>query len=216
MIKTDMQLKQDIESELRWDPKVNAAQIGVAVHNGTVSLLGAVNSYGEKSAAERAAKRVSGVRSVAEDLTVKLLGPHKLSDAELSTAASNAIRWNVWTPNTVTVSVQDSRITLTGEVEWQYQREAAEQAVRFLTGVVSVTNSLSINAKASTAQVKEKVEAALLRQAAVDAENITVTTSGGKVTLSGRASGWQAAQAASDAAWSAPGVTAVVDEIHLH
>jgi osmotically-inducible protein OsmY len=213
MTKTDMQLKQDIENELRWDPKVNAAQVGVSVDKGVVSLLGTVDTYAEKWAAEGATKRVSGVRTVAQDLTVKILGEHKRSDSDIAAAVQNALEWDVFVPKDITAKVRNGAVTLEGPATWGYQRDAAERVVRHLTGVVSVYNSISIKPEVSAAQVKEQVEAALKRQAVTDAKSIHVETSGGKVTLTGTASSWQSIEDASNAAWAAPGVTSVVDQL---
>jgi VCBS repeat-containing protein len=213
MTKTDLKLKQDIEAELRWDPKINAAQIGVSVDKGVVSLLGAVDTYPEKWAAESAIKRVSGVRTVAQDLTVKILTDHKRSDAEIAGAVQNALKWDVFVPPSVTAKVQGGAVTLEGEVTWNYQRDAAERAIRHLVGVIAVYNSITVKAHTSTAEVKERVEAALQRQATTDAKSIHVETSGGTVTLSGHASSWQSIEDAEDAAWAAPGVTKVVDRL---
>ena len=215
MNKSDIQLKQDIEAELRWDPKVNPAQIGVSVDNGIVSLMGAVDTYAEKWAAEDAAKRVGGVRVVAEDLTVKVPEPHKRTDSEIAAAALSALKLNVFVPQTVTAKVEKGWITLQGQVEWYYQRTSAENAVRYLAGVVGVSNSINIKPRASAEQVKEKVQAALQRQATADARSIQIETSGGTVTLSGNASNWQAVDDAIHAAWSAPGVTKVVCNVAL-
>jgi len=211
--KTDIQLKQDIEAELRWDPKVNAAQIGVTVDKGAVSLLGAVDTYAEKWAAEDATKRVNGVRAVAQDLTVKILADHKHSDSEIAAAALAALKWDVYVPKAITARVQNGAITLEGQVTGNYQRDAAERVVRYLTGVVAVHNLITLKADAnpSPAQVKEKIEAALQRQAMADTHSIHIDTSGGKVTLTGHASSWQSIEDAANAAWAAPGVTEVVD-----
>jgi VCBS repeat-containing protein len=213
MTKTDLKLKQDIEAELRWDPKINAAQIGVSVDKGVVSLLGAVDTYPEKWAAENATKRVSGVRTVAQDLTVKILVDHKRSDSEIAGATQNALKWDVFVPPSVTAKVQEGAVTLEGEVTWNYQRDAAERAIRHLAGVIAVYNSVTVKAHTSTAEVKERVEAALQRQATTDAKSIHVETSGGTVTLTGHASSWQSIEDAEDAAWAAPGVTEVVDHL---
>jgi osmotically-inducible protein OsmY len=215
MSKTDMQLKNDIEAELRWDPKVNAAQIGVTVDKGAVSLLGTVDTYAEKWAAEASAKRVTGARSVAQDLTVKVLGQHRHADPEIAGAALHALKWDVYVPKAVTATVEQGVITLAGDVEWKYQSDAAERAVRYLSGVAGVNNEIRILASASVAQVKEKVEAALVRQATSDAKTIKVDANGGKVTLTGNASSWHAIEDAANAAWAAPGVTAVIDQIHM-
>ncbi len=215
MNKTDLQLKKDVEDELEFDPKVNAAQIGVSVKNGAVSLTGEVDTYPEMWAAEDAAKRVGGVRSVAQDLKVKVLGSHKHSDAEIAQAALSALKWHVWIPATVKVTVEEGRIKLQGQVEWKYQRDSAESAVQHLPGVTSVLNTISIKPRSSAAQVKEKVQSALARQANADAKSIHINTSGTAVTLTGDVSSWRVAEEAVAAAWSAPGVTDVVDKVRV-
>ena len=214
-MKSDMKLKQDIEEELRWDPKVNAAQIGVSVDKGAVSLLGAVDTFAEKWAAEDATKRVSGVRTVAQDLSVKILTDHMRTDSEIAAAVQSALEWNVAVPKDVTAKVQQGAVTLEGQVPWNYQRDAAERAVRHLKGVVAVHDFITLKPQVSAAQVKEKVQAALQRQAAADAKSIHIGTSGGKVTLTGHASSWQSIEDAANAAWAAPGVTEVDDRVTM-
>ena len=213
MAKTDLQLKQDVEAELVGDPRINAAQMGVTVDRGVVSLMGVVDSFAEKAAAQAAARHVGGVRAVAEELTVGVLAQHRQDDAPLARAALHALKWNVWVPANVTASVQRSAITLRGEVDWKFQRDAAERAVSHLEGVASVTNSISFRRSASAAAVQERVRAAIERQSQADARSIHVQASAGTVTLSGTASNWKAIDAAVQAAWAAHGVTEVVDEI---
>ena len=216
MAKTDIALKQDIEQELGWDPKVNAAQIGVSVDHGAVTLLGTVDTYAQKWAAEDATKRVSGVRTVAHDLTVKVLSEHVRSDSDIAGAVQSTLKWDVLVPKAVTAVVRDGFVTLAGQVDWNFEREAAERAVRYLTGVVSVSNSITLKkTEASAAQVKEKVEAALQRQATTDAKSIHVDTNGSQVTLTGHASSWQSVVDASNAAWAARGVSQVVDKLKI-
>ena len=215
MSKTDSQLKQDIETELKWDPKVNAAQIGVSVDKGAVTLLGTVDSYAQKWAAEDATKRVFGVCTVAQDLTVKILGEHKRTDSDIAAAVQHALKWDVFTPNSVTAKVQNSAVTLEGQVKWNFEREAAERAVRYLTGVVVVYNSITLKPEASASQVKEKIQSALQRQATKDTNSIHIDASGSKVTLTGHASSWQSIEDAAHAAWAAPGVTEVVDQMKM-
>ena len=215
MNKTDLQIKNDVEEELRWDPKVNAAQIGVTVNDGAVSLLGTVDTYPQKWAAEDAAKRVGGVQAVAQELTVKVLADHERSDSDILTAVQGALRWDVNVPKGTTAEVRDGRVTLEGQATWNFEREAAERAVRHLTGIVSVNNGITLEPKASATQVKQKVAAALHRQATADAKSIQVDASGGKVTLTGHASSWQSIEDAANAAWAAPGVTEVIDQVRM-
>jgi osmotically-inducible protein OsmY len=214
-MKTDLQLKQDIEDELRWDPKINAAQIGVSVDKGAVTLLGTVDTYAEKWAAEDATKRVCGVRTVAQDLTVKILADHKRSDSDIAGAVQSALKWDVFVPKTVTARVQGGRVTLEGQASWNYQRDAAMRSVRYLAGVVGVSNSITLKPQASAAEVKEKIQAALQRQATADSNSSHIDTSGGKVTLTGNASSWQSIEDAANAAWAAPGVTDVLDQVKM-
>jgi osmotically-inducible protein OsmY len=215
MNKTDSQLKRDIDNELSWDPQVNSAQIGVSVDNGVVSLLGTVDTYPQKWAAEDATKRVAGVRTVAQDLTVKILSDHKRTDSDIAAAVQSALKWDVFTPNSVSAKVQNGMVTLDGQVNWNFERTAAERAVRYLMGVVTVDNSIKLKPQTSASQVKEKIEAALQRQATTDTNSIHIDTSGGKVTLTGHASSWQSVEDAANAAWAAPGVTEVVDQVQM-
>lgn len=215
MNKTDRELKSDVEAELGWDPMVNAAQIGVTVNQGAVSLLGEVDTYAQKWAAEDATRRVNGVRAVAQDLSVKLMADHKRSDTEIAEAMLTALKWDVYVPESVTARVQNGTVTLEGKVTGNYQRDAAERAVRYLTGVVAVNNFIHLKPEVEASQVRERVEAALRRQAATDAKSIQIEASGGKVTLSGHASSLQSMEDASMAAWAAPGVTEVVDHIKM-
>ena len=215
MNKTDMQLKQEIEEELRWDPRINPAQIGVTVEKGAVSLLGTVDTYPEKWAAEDATKRVAGVRVVAQDLKVKVLVDHKRNDSDIASAVQSALRWDVFVPKAVTAKVHQGWVTLEGPATWNYQRDAAERAVRYLAGVVGVSNSITLTPQTSAAQVKEKIQSALERQATTDARSINVEASGGRVTLTGHASSWQSIEDAANAAWVAPGVTEVVDQLKM-
>ncbi len=215
MNKTDNQLKEDIETELRWDPKVNAAQIGVSVDNGAVTLLGAVNTYAQKWAAEEATKRVFGVRAVAQDLSVKVGPDHDRTDSDIAAAVQNALKWDVYTPNTVTAKVENCKVTLEGQVQWKFERDAAEGAVRNLTGITSVHNAITLKPRVSASEVKEKIESALRRQASRDTNAIHIDTVGSKVTLTGHASSWQAIEDAANAAWAVPGVTEVFDLVKM-
>lgn len=213
MNKTDGQLKRDVEAELGYDPKINAAQIGVTVDHGVVSLLGSVDTYAEKWAAEEATRRVHGVRTIAQELTVKLLTEHKRDDAEIAAAAMNALKWDVFIPKGVTVSVQSGTARLEGDVDWNYQRECVEYVVRHLTGVVNVNNYIKVKPRVASRDVKKEIRAALQRQGTSEGNSIHVDTTGTTVTLSGEASSWKSLNDAAQAAWAAPGVTEVVDRM---
>jgi osmotically-inducible protein OsmY len=216
MTKTDVQLKRDINQELAWDPKVNAAQIAVSVDQGAVTLLGNVDTYWQKSAAEEAIKRVAGVRTVAQDLNVNVLHDHERNDSDIAAAVQRAFQWNVTVPNTVTAEVRSGAVTLSGQVTWNYQREAAVLAVHALKGIVGVRNLITLERLNVPAElVKEKLQGALHRRATGEANSIHVDTSGGKVTLTGHASSWRSMADAEDAAWATPGVTQVVDRLQI-
>jgi len=214
MGKPDAQLKAEIETELHWDPAINAAQVGVTVDRGAVSLFGTVETFAQKFAVADAARRVSGVRTLAQDLAVKLTGVHERSDTEIAIAVVNALEWDVRVPATIQAKVEHGRVTLEGNCDWNYEREAAERSVRFLTGVTDVIDLVSIKSTSTANALKENVQAALYRRA-TDASSIKIDTVGGKVTLSGSTSSWCAMKDASNAAWTVPGVTEVVDHMTI-
>jgi osmotically-inducible protein OsmY len=209
-MKSDMQLQSDVLDELKWDPAVNAGHIQVEVKDGQVTLAGRVEHYAEKWAAERAAKRVSGVKALADEISVEPLVLRELTDEDIARAAENALKWNAHVPqNRIKVKVEEGRITLEGEVEKQFEREIALQVVLHLTGVTAVNNQLAVKPTAEPAAVKEKIEAAFKRSAMVDAKRITVKAEGGEVILTGTVRTWEEYQDAERAAWAAPGVREV-------
>ncbi len=213
-MKTDKQLQEDVLAELAWEASVNAAHIGVEVDQGIVTLTGHVESFGEKWGAERAAKRVTGVRAVAIEMDVKVKDAIKKTDADIALAAVNALQWLSTLPkNAIQVSVEHGTITLTGSVAWEYQREAAVSAVRGLLGVRGILNQIIVKPKVNISAVKNDIEAALKRRASLDAQEIAVAVDGDAITLSGKVHSWAEKNLAINSAWSTPGVRTVVDKM---
>jgi osmotically-inducible protein OsmY len=213
-MKTDAELQQDVMNELKWEPTIKAAEIGVGVKDGVVTLSGYVDSYVKKWAAERAAARVSGVRAVAEEIQVRLPGSLKRSDEDIAGAVANVLEWNVLVPHDrVKVQVQDGLVTLSGEVDWWYQKNAAEEAVRYLMGVVLFNNQITVKPTVKPLDVKGKIESAFRRNALLDSRRVTVETRGGCVILSGSVRNWAERAEAQWTAWAAPGVSEVENNI---
>jgi osmotically-inducible protein OsmY len=210
------ELQRRVLDELGWEPSVDAAHIGVAVNDGVVTLTGSVSTYAEKMAAEQATKRLIGVKAVANDLEVRPTFPSQPNDTEIAQAVIGGLEWDVSVPHElIKARVAKGTVTLEGEVRFWYQRQAAETAVRGLKGVQGVVNLISIRAVPKTADVKSRIESAFRRSAEIDAGRIQVDTSDGKVTLRGRVRSWAERQEAENAAWAAPGVTKVDDELKV-
>jgi osmotically-inducible protein OsmY len=210
----DIELRQDVVDELTWEPVVDPAEIGVAVTDGVVTLTGYVDSYSEKMAAERAAKRVYGVTAVANDVKVRLPGAMERNDADIASAARNSLDWNTLVPgDRMTVTVSNGWVKLEGKVDWQFQRTEAENAVRHLTGVKGVTNLLTITEQATPSEVESRIEDALKRSAELDARRVWVETRNGTIVLHGRVRSWAERREAENAAWAAPGVADVENKI---
>lgn len=215
-MKTDSQLQQDVLAELKWEPSVHASEIGVEVKDGVVTLAGHVGSFSEKWNAERAAQRVSGVKALAVEMDVKLPGSSKRIDADIARSAESSLQWTTLLPkDAVKIKVEGGWVTLTGQVEWQYQRESATNAVRFLMGVTGVSDDIALKPKLSSTAVKTDIEAALKRRATADAHKIKVDVKGSDVTLTGTVSSWAERDLATHSAWGTPGVHNVVDKMTM-
>ncbi len=215
-MKTDSQLQQDVMAELKWEPAVHAAQIGVEVKDGVVTLAGEVSSYTEKLNAERAAQRVSGVQALAVEMTVKLSQFGLRTDADIAESAKNILSWSSSLPaDAVKVLVEGGWLTLSGDVEWQYQRQEAADSVRYLSGVTGVSNQIAIKPPISARVVKSDIEAALKRRASADAKTIAVEVQGADVTLTGTVHSWAERDLAKRSAWGSAGVRNVVDKMNL-
>lgn len=212
----ELKLQQRVIDELTFDPAVNAAHIGVSVRGNVVALSGHVETYSEKLAAERAARRVKGVTAVAQELDVRPASDKKLADDEIAQRAAKIIDWNIaLPPGTINIKVEHGIVTLEGTVEWGYQRDEAEYDVRKLGGVKGISNLLVVMPQARGNDVRAKILAAFERSAEVEATRISVEVVNGKVVLGGKVNSWIERQEAERAAWSVPGVTAVEDRIAI-
>ncbi|MGL4636138.1 MAG: BON domain-containing protein [Beijerinckiaceae bacterium] len=212
----DRSLHQAVLDELEWDPSVNAAHIGVVAEDGVITLTGHVSSYAEKIAAERAVKRVSGVHGVAQEIEVRYPSDKKTADDQIAKRALDVISWNTTLPkDRIQVRVQNGWVTLSGQVDWWYQRTDAENAVKRLSGVTGITNSITMKPRVQAADVKSRIEKALKRSAEIESSSIRVSVDDGKVTLDGKVKAWFERELAERTAWAAPGVTAVVDRISI-
>jgi osmotically-inducible protein OsmY len=213
----DRQLRQEVLAELDFEPSINAANIGVAADDGVVTLSGHVASYAEKSAAEQAARRVKRVRAIAQEIEVRYPSDKKTADDEIAKRALSIIKWHAMIPqDAIQVTVQRGWITLSGQVHWQYQKKAAEDGVRKLSGVTGVTNTISLKPSAIASDIKKKIEDALARHARIEAEAIHVhVLDGNRVELEGKVGSWEEREAAENAAWSVTGVQSVDDRLMI-
>ena len=214
-MRTPERLKHDVENELKWEPSVRDEQIGVSVRDGVVRLDGHVKSFYEKWAAERAALRVANVKAIASEIKVDLSYMPERSDESIARVVVNYLKWNTLVPNSIQVKVEDGWVTLTGNVEWQYQRGETERVVRPLMGVKGVSNDICLLPKVHADGVKAKIEAALIRDAQFDASHVTVEAAGSTVTLRGHVPSWNEREAIEHAAFDAPGVVRVENLVEI-
>ena len=213
-MKTDADLKRDVSTELSWDPAIKSDSIGVSVKDGVVTLSGHLETFIEKYAAARAAQRVAGVQAVAVELDVKLAPGHQRSDTDIALSAQQALRWNTVVPfDEIRLTVEKGWVTLRGEVEWDYQRRSAENAIRPLMGVVGVSNEITLRSQPRADDLSRRIEQALTRQAVREAKRIQVSIEGSTVKLSGHVHSLSERDAVRGVAWSAPGVRVVDDEL---
>ena len=214
LVKTDEEIQKDVLAELKWDARIQPNEIGVSVKDGIVTLTGWVDSYLKKWSAEDVAHRVDGVKGIANDIEVKLATER--TDPDIAAAAVHALEWDAFVPSDkVQVTVSKGWVTLRGEVEWQYQKEDAERVVRRLAGVKGVTNLIRVKPRVTASELKKKIEDALVRNAEIDANKITVEVQGSKTILKGSVRAWAEREEAERVAWSAPGITSVENRITL-
>lgn len=213
--KKDTQLQQDVMDELKWDPKITSTDITVTAKDGIVTLSGSVPHYLEKTSAEEAAQRVSGVHGIADEMEVKLLGSFEKTDEEVARAALDALKWSYSVPDGIKVTVDNGWVTLSGDAEWDFERNSAKNTVANLLGVRGVSNDIQLKNKILPTDVQTLIEDALKRSAENESQNITVTVTGSRVHLSGTVHSFSEMEDARIAAWSAPGVMSVEDNLKI-
>ena len=215
-MKTDSQIQKDVMAQLKWEPFLNATEIGVAVKNGIVTLSGKVDSYLKKLAAEDAAKKISGVKAIAEDIQIGVSPADKKTDTEIAEAVVNALKWHTAVQeDKIKIKVENGLVRLEGEVEWEYQKTNAKAAVANLTGVNGVINLIVVKPKIVSAAIEKRINEAFHRSATIDSSKITADVVGSKITLRGKVRSYTEKEDAENAAWNAPGVTSVKNELEI-
>jgi osmotically-inducible protein OsmY len=215
-MKTDADLKKDVLTELSWDPLIPETRVGVMVNEGVVTVSGHLDTYAEKVATKRAVERVGGVKAIAMEIDVIPLGIHQRSDTEIAAAAEHALAWSTAVPaDKIKVTVEKGWVTLDGEVDWNYQRRAVEHMLRPLKGVVGISDNIRLKMLPVPLNLANRIRDALTRQAVREAKRIEISVDGGVVTLRGHVHSWAERNAAEGAAWSAPGVSRVNDQVEI-
>jgi osmotically-inducible protein OsmY len=215
-MKTTENLQRHVLEELAWDPAVDSTHIAITVNDGVVHLQGYVGSFAEKLAAEKATRRIRGVEGIVDDLEIRLIPPFLVKDEQIAKSAVEALKQHITVPkNAVTVTVDNGWVQLTGEVQWYYQKQAAENAMRYLPGVINVTNNIRLVHRVDKSEIRQKIEAAFKRSALIDSDQVKVETKDGKVVLKGTVRSWAERSAAEDAAWLATGVTEVQNDLKV-
>ena len=215
-MKTDLQIKNDVMEELKWEPVLNASQIGVSVKDGVVTLSGTVDSYSKKITAERSAKKIDGVKAIAEDIEVVLPGTSKRNDTDIADAVVNALKWHsAVREHKINVKVESGIVTLEGEVDWEFQKNSAKMMVENLLGVTGIINNIKIKQKSSVSEIKKKIISAFHRSATIDASGIEIEIIGSKAILKGNVRSWAEKEDAENAVWSASGIDRVDNRLEI-
>lgn len=215
-MKSDIQIQKDVMDELKWQPFLNASEIGVGVKNGIVTLSGQIDTYSKKLSAENAAKKVTGVKAIAEDIQIGVSPAYNKTDAEIAEAVLNALKWHTAVQEEkIKIKVENGNVTLDGEVEWEYHRTNAKTAIENLTGVRSVFNLITVKPKIAASDIEQKISAAFHRSATIDSKKITAEVMGSRVTLRGTVRSFTEKEDAENVAWNAPGVISVTSKIEI-